>query len=66
MEGNDAGPCGGKIRHNAIDRFHHQVNVNRGGDAVVTQRFQNHRADGQVRHVVIVHDVEMDHIRTGG
>ncbi|MNP44371.1 hypothetical protein D3C76_1382330 [compost metagenome] len=65
MEGDDAGTRGGKIRHDAVDRLHHQVHVNRGGHAVVAQCLEDHRADGQVRHVVVIHNVEMNDIRTG-
>ena len=65
MKSNDAGASGGEVRDNPIDWFHHQVNINRGGDAIFTQRFQYHRSDGQVRYVVIVHDVEVHDIGTG-
>ena len=63
MEGDDAGSRCGKIRHDAVNRFHHQVYVDRGGNAIVTQRLEHHRTDGQVRNVVVIHHVEMDDIR---
>ena len=63
MEGNDTRPRRGKIRHDTVDRFHHQVHVNRCGDAVITQRLEYHRADSQIGNVVIIHNVEMDDIR---
>ena len=65
MESDDAGACGGKIRNQTVNRLHHQVNVDWRGDAVVTQRFQHHRADGQVRHIMVIHNIEMNHIRPG-
>ena len=64
VEGDDAGASFGKIRNDAVDRLHHQVDVDRRGNTVVTQRLQHHRANRQVRHVVVVHDVEVHDIRT--
>ena len=63
MEGDDAGTRRGEVRHDAVNRFHHQVNVDRGGNAIVTQRLEHHRTDGQVWNVVVIHHVEMDDIR---
>ena len=34
-------------------------------DAVAAQRPANHRANGQVGHVVVIHDVEVDHVGAG-
>ncbi len=65
MESNNAGARFGEIRHDAVNRLHHQMDVNRGGNAVIAQRFQHHRPDGQIGHIVVVHNVEMDHIRAG-
>ena len=31
-----------------------------------TQRFADHRSDGQIRHVVVVHHVEVDPVGAGG
>jgi hypothetical protein len=41
------------------------VDIDGGRDAVVTQRLADHRADGQVGYIVIVHDIEMHPFRTG-
>ena len=46
----------------AIHRRHHQVHIDGRSNAMVAQRLTHHRADGQVRHIVVVHDVEMDDI----
>jgi hypothetical protein len=35
------------------------------GDAVLAQRLADHRADGQVRHVVVVHHVEVHPVGAG-
>ena len=48
-----------EIGDDAIDRFDHQVDVDRRLDAVVSKRFADERTDRQVRHEVIVHDIEM-------
>ena len=41
------------------------MHVNRRLDAVVLERLANHRADGQVGHVVVIHDVEVDGVGAG-
>jgi hypothetical protein len=41
------------------------VHIDRRLDAALAQRFAHQRADGQVRHVVVVHHVEVDHVGTG-
>ena len=64
MKRNDAGARCGEIRHDAVNRLHHQMHVDGGGNTVFAQGFQHHRADGQVRHIVVVHDVKMHDIRT--
>ena len=38
---------------------HHEVHVDGGRHAVIAQGLAHHRADGEVGHVVVVHDVEM-------
>ena len=64
MKGNNVGACFGEIRNKTIDRFDHQVDINRH----FYQRADGgayHGANGQVRNVVIVHHIEMDHVRAG-
>ena len=64
VEGDDvgAGPC--EIGNDAVHRLDHQMHVDRGlrqgADGLTDQR-----ADSQVRHVVVVHHVEMNPVRTG-
>ena len=55
-----------EVRHDAIDRLHHEMHVDRRGDAVLAQRLAHQRADGEVRHVVVVHDVEVDDVGARG
>ena len=71
MKADEVGPgcceCAGQCVH----RLHHQMHIERrlaaaAPDAVRFQRLRHHRPDGQVRHVVIVHDVEMDPVGAGG
>jgi len=35
------------------------MHVDGGGHAIFAQRFADHRADGEIRHVVVVHHVEV-------
>ena len=43
----------------------HQVHVDRRRDAGLAQRLADQRADGQVRHVMVVHDIEVDPVGAG-
>jgi hypothetical protein len=43
-------------------RRNHQVNINGGLDAVVAKRLADHGSNGQVGHVVVVHDVKVNHV----
>jgi hypothetical protein len=54
-----------------IDRLDHQVDVDRhrlavGPSGVRPDRLADHRPDGQVRHVMVVHHVEVDPVGAGG
>ena len=49
MEADVRGAGRGEIRHDAIDRLHHQVHVDRRRHAVLAQRLAHQRADRQVR-----------------
>ncbi len=66
MEGDVAGTGLGEVTDHAVDRRDHQVGIDLGADAVITQRLAHHRPDGQVGHVMIVHHVEVDDIGPGG
>ncbi|MDT4859926.1 hypothetical protein FQZ97_944580 [compost metagenome] len=66
VEGDVAGAGLEEVADDAVDRLDHQVHVDRRGDAVLAQRRADHRADGQVGHVVVVHHVEVDDVRPGG
>ena len=63
MERNDVGTRLGEIGNDAIDRFHHQVHVDRGAGER-PDRSAYERADRQVRHIMIVHHIEMDQVCT--
>ena len=65
MERDPGGAGLREVRNDAIDRLHHQVHVDRRGDAVLAQRLAHQRADGEIRHVVIVHHVEVDQVGAG-
>ena len=48
-----------------IDRGNHKMDIDRGGNAVVTKGLADHRSDGQVRDVVVVHNIEVNDIGSG-
>ena len=56
----------GEVRHDTIDRLDHEMHVDRRLDPVLAQRGADQRTDGEVRHVMVVHHVEMDPISAGG
>ena len=60
--------CAGlrEIHHQGIHRHHHQMHIDGRLDAGVAQRLAHDGTHGKIRHVVIVHDVEMDPVRTCG
>mmetsp|Transcript_22054 Transcript_22054/g.39427 ORF Transcript_22054/g.39427 Transcript_22054/m.39427 type:complete len:306 (-) Transcript_22054:9-926(-) len=62
VEGDVRGTRLGEVADDAVHRRDHQVHVNRLLDTVVAEGLAHHRADGEVRHVVVVHDVKVDHI----
>src|SRR5690606_35755683 len=59
VEGDIAGAGFEEVADDAVYRFDHQVGVDRRSDAIFAQRRADHRADGQVGHVMVVHDIEM-------
>jgi hypothetical protein len=59
VESDDIGAGLGEIRHDAVDRPDHQMNIDRHFH-MRPDRLADQRADGQVRHVMIVHHVKMD------
>jgi hypothetical protein len=62
MEGYITGTSFCEVRDDAINRINHEVYVDRCFDAVVSQRIANHRADRQVGHEVVIHDIKMDDV----
>mmetsp|Transcript_10127 Transcript_10127/g.21569 ORF Transcript_10127/g.21569 Transcript_10127/m.21569 type:complete len:255 (+) Transcript_10127:71-835(+) len=62
VEGDVAGAGIGKLANDAVNRRHHQVDIDGGLDAVIAQRLADHRANRQVWHVVVVHHVEVDSV----
>ncbi|CAM2149145.1 hypothetical protein PT2222_210013 [Paraburkholderia tropica] len=55
----------GEVGHDAVDRAHHQMHVD-GHVHVRADRLAHQRADGEVRHVMVVHHVEVDPVGAGG
>jgi len=54
-----------EVGHDAVDRFDHQVHVDRRVDAGPPQGLADERPDREVGHVVVVHDVEVHDVRAG-
>ena len=64
MHGDDVGPGRNEGRDIGIDRRDHQMHVENLA-AMRTQRLHDHRADGQIRHEMAVHHVDMNVIGPG-
>ena len=64
MKTDQTGTGLGKIRHDPIHRLDHQVDIDRRSDAMLAQGLADQRANGEVRHVVIVHHIEMHPVST--
>ena len=61
----------GKGAGQRVDRLHHQVHINRHGQAgrrfgMGLERTANHRPEGQIRYVVVIHHIKMDPVAAGG
>ncbi len=56
----------GEIRNDSVDRLDHEVDIDRRLHPVLAQRLADQRPDGQVRHVVVVHHVEVHGVRACG
>src|SRR5690606_33527760 len=52
-----------EIGYQTIDWLDHQMHVDRCRDPVVAQRLAHEGPDREIRHVMVVHHVEMDGVR---
>ncbi|MNH16599.1 hypothetical protein D3C79_762450 [compost metagenome] len=52
----------GKCLDHAVYGCDHQVHINRRGNSVAAQGLAELRAHGQVGHIVVIHDIDMDDI----
>jgi hypothetical protein len=66
MKRDVSSPSVGKHTNEIIDGLYHKVNVDGRHYTVLAQRLAYHRADRQIGYIVIVHDIEMDNVSTGG
>jgi len=64
VEGDVGGAGFDEVADDAVDRADHQVHVDRRGNTVLAQGGADHRANGQVGNVVVVHDIEVDDVGT--
>jgi hypothetical protein len=65
MKGDQVGAGLGEIGNDPIDRPHHQVDIDRRGDAIAAQRLHHRRAKGEIGNVVVVHHIEMHPVGAG-
>ena len=65
MEGDVVRACIDEVADDAVHRLDHEVHVNGRRDAVSAQGAQHRCAYAQVRHVVVVHHVEVHCVGTG-
>ena len=66
VKGDITGTRLNKITNQPIDWLDHQMDINGGDNAIVTQRLADHGTNSQVGYIVIVHDIKMDYVGTGG
>ena len=64
MERNNVRTRFGEIGNDAIDRLDHEMNVNRDID-MRPDCSANHGTHCQIRDIMIVHHIEMDHVGAG-
>ena len=64
VERDDVGAGLRKVGDDGIHRRHHQVDVDRNIHQWADGR-AHHRTDRQIRHVMVVHHVEMDEVGAG-
>ena len=62
MKADIAGARIGKLTDKIVNRRHHQMYIDRCGNAVIAQRLTDHRAKGEIGNIVIIHDIKMHHI----
>ena len=55
-----------EVADDAVHGRHHEVHVDGRRDAVLAQGAADHGTDGEVRHVVVVHDVKVHDVRARG
>src|SRR5690606_15083410 len=65
VEGDDVGAGLGKVWDDAVNRFDHQMHVDRHL-YMRSDRFADQWADRQVRNVMVVHHVEVNDVGAGG
>ena len=62
VESDVRGTCINEVTDGSINGGNHQVNVNWGGNTVITKSLADHRSDGQVGYVVVVHNVKVNNV----
>ena len=65
MEADERGTSLGEIGHQTVHRLHHQMHVDRRFDAVLAQGLADQRTNGEIRHVMVVHHIEVHPVRPG-
>ena len=66
MEGDEGGSGVSKVSDNPVDGRDHEVAIDGCGNAVVSQSLAHHGPDSEVGYVVVVHDVKVHGVCSGG
>lgn len=64
VERDERRACIGEVADDAVNGGHHEVHVDGVRHAVVPEPLANQGADSEVRHVVVVHHVEVNDVRS--
>lgn len=65
VEGDVRGTGINEVTNGGIDGGNHEMDIDGGGNSVVTKGLADHRSDGQVGDIVVVHDIEVNNIGSG-
>mmetsp|Transcript_21268 Transcript_21268/g.31490 ORF Transcript_21268/g.31490 Transcript_21268/m.31490 type:complete len:286 (-) Transcript_21268:23-880(-) len=62
VEGDVTGTCIDKVSNDSINGGNHEMNINRSSYSVVAKSLAYHGSNGEVRNVVVVHNIEVNNV----
>mmetsp|Transcript_15612 Transcript_15612/g.28219 ORF Transcript_15612/g.28219 Transcript_15612/m.28219 type:complete len:218 (+) Transcript_15612:100-753(+) len=65
VEGNVRSTSINKITNGGINWRNHEMNIDRGGNTMVSKSLAYHGTNSQVGHIMVVHDIKVNDIGTG-